>query len=65
MRARNPPKGVMPFRSPIPRMVVSTWVAPASMASKALAMAHPVSLWPWNSMSTSGPTTRRTSRTRA
>jgi hypothetical protein len=27
------------------------WVAPASRAAKALAMAQPVSLWPWNSMS--------------
>jgi len=45
--------------------IVIDHVAPASMASYALAMANPVSLWPWNSMSTLGPTTRRTSRTRA
>ena len=50
-RAIRPPSGVMPLRSPMPRTEVSTWVAPASRASKALAMAQPESLWPWNSMS--------------
>ncbi len=43
----------MPLRSPMPSTVVSTWVAPASSAASALATAHPVSLWPWNSMSQS------------
>ena len=43
----------MPLRSPMPSTVVSMWVAPASRAAYALAMAHPVSLWAWNSMSQS------------
>lgn len=49
----NPPKGVMPLRSPMPRIVVSMWVAPHSKATKELAIAQPVSLWQWNSMSQS------------
>jgi hypothetical protein len=35
----------------MPNTVVSTCVAPASSAENALAIAHPESLWPWNSMS--------------
>lgn len=36
---------VMPFLSPIPRTDTSTWVAPASRAEYAFAVAHAVSLW--------------------
>ncbi len=50
-RATRPASGTMPLRSPMPRMVVSMWVAPASSAASALATAQPVSLWAWNSMS--------------
>ena len=50
-RAISPPRGVIPFLSPMPNTEVSTWVAPASRASKALAMAQPASLCPWNSIS--------------
>ena len=65
MRATKPPSGVMPLRSPMPSTVVSMWVAPASSAAKALAIAQPESLWPWNSMSQwvsrrSVPTSRHT-----
>ena len=37
--AIRPPRGVIPFRSPIPSTEVSIWVAPASSAQNALAMA--------------------------
>ena len=47
-RAMSPPSGVIPFRSPMPSAEVSTCVAPASRASKALAMAQPVSFFDRN-----------------
>ena len=61
--ATSPPRGVIPTRSPIPRTVVSMWVAPASSAQYAFAMAMPVSLWRWISMSQL--TTPRRVRTRS
>lgn len=51
MRAINPPRELISFRSPIPRTVVLTKITPASMAETEFATAQPVSLWEVVSMS--------------
>lgn len=54
---------VIPFLSPIPRTDTSTWVAPASRAEYAFAVAHAVSLW--KCVSISQAKTRLARRTNA